>query len=80
MKLVKIPNKKEHILTPWLSTDEAAVFLGVSRETFRRLQREVLPCPVTGGDANNRRYLVAVLSEWWQSVAHLSFDSPRQEK
>lgn len=72
MKLIKIPNKKEHILTPWLNTDEAAAFCGISRETFRRLQSEILPCPATGGNQTNRRYYTPVLTEWWQKIAEHS--------
>jgi hypothetical protein len=72
MKLIKIPNKREHLLTPWLSFEEAAAYCGISRETFRRLQTEILPCPATGGNPSNRRYLAPVVDQWWQTIATLA--------
>ncbi len=70
MKLIKLPNQKGHILSPWLTQEEAAAYIGISRETFRRLQHEVLPCPATGGNENNRRYVTPVLDRWWKKVGH----------
>lgn len=67
MKIVKV-SVLEHLCTPWLSTDEAAEYCGVSRETFRKIQRETLPCPATGGNSTNRRYHATVLDEWWKTV------------
>jgi len=67
MKLIKLPHQKGHILSPWLTQEEAANYCGISREKFRQLQKQ-LPCPATGGTENNKRYITYVIDEWWKRV------------
>lgn len=73
MKLIRIKKSpQEHIVTPWLTTAEAAEFLGLSRKTFRVLQQNILPCPAAGGDVHNKRYYSPVLTQWWMDIHRLS--------
>jgi len=69
MKLIKLAGKhrREHIISPWLSFEEAAIYCGVSKTTFQRLQQKK-PCPHTAGNENNRRYHSAVIDQWWKDV------------
>ena len=73
MKIIKLPNshRREHILTCWLKFAEAATYLNIGRETFRRLQ-EHHPCPARGGAGDrNRRFHTTDLDQWWEEVHQL---------
>ena len=70
MKIIR-KNRRQHIITPWLSAKEAAAYCGVSKETFRRICKNIVPCPSSGGNEHNRRYYAPVVSEWWEKIHEL---------
>jgi len=60
----KIPTKKgEEISTPWLSTDEAAVYCNMSRGYFLTQTKGV---PRAGG-VGKPKYHIDVLDEWMKT-------------
>ena len=72
MKVIRTNSSPQHhIITPWLSAEEAAAYCGISKTTFRRICNNVLPCPATGGNEHNRRYYAPVVSKWWERINEL---------
>lgn len=69
MKLIRLPKSKNHIMTPWLTPEEAALYCCMSRETFHKL-RQLLPCPHAGtGEPKTTKYHAAILDEWLNALA-----------
>ena len=56
----RVMTKKGIIVTPWLKTDEAAAYCGLSTNAFIKHTKD-LPY---GGDSETRLYHVRILDAW----------------
>lgn len=69
MKTIKLSDGTQIeviIESPWLTLKEAAAYCKISIPTFNKLNK-TLPCP-HAGSKTSRRYHVAVLDEWLNSI------------
>jgi len=68
--------KIRRIVTKWLTSDEAALYCGISRNTFD-LHAEGVP---HGGSRTHRRYDVEILDKWINNELSVPFSPPSSKK